>query len=390
MGSVCLRQGPQQRLAGISLRSILFACALGMGLLVAAPSAQAALSVSGGVLSYADTSTTDVNDIHIGFSGVSYTVTDSVPIDATPGGGCLATGNSATCDPTGVSRIFVDSGSLDDKITIEDSVPASIPTSLVGGGGNDTLIGGNGDDTLNGGAGDDTLVGNAGTDTADFSNRSNSGVTVQLSDGVATGIGNDTLHAFGKQTTIENVVGTGGNDTINVRESHHVINSVTCLGGNDFVLSQPDDVVSSDCEDNNDGVGPATVFTSPPEYTKEQRPSVEFTITDKDPFQAQCTFDGADVPCTSPFQPTADLSEGQHNFVVRATDKYGNSRGATDTFTVDITAPDTQWDPDHDPNGATFDTSTPEFQFSAIDLSPTDFLCSFDGGAPFACRSPFL
>ena len=99
MGSVCLRQGPQHRLAGISLRSILFACALGMGLLVAAPSAQAALSVSGGVLSYADTSTTDVNDIHIGFSGVSYTVTDSVPIDATPGGGCLATGNSARHEP---------------------------------------------------------------------------------------------------------------------------------------------------------------------------------------------------------------------------------------------------------------------------------------------------
>jgi RTX calcium-binding nonapeptide repeat (4 copies) len=386
MGSVCLRQGPQHRLAGISLRSILLACALGVGLLVAAPNAEAGtVSVSAGKLHYVDTAQVS-NDIHIGFNGVSYTVTDSIPIDAIPGGGCLATGSSATCDPSGVAGIYVSSGPGDDTITIDNSVPASVSTQLFGGTGNDTLNGGNGVDWLNGGPGNDTLVGNDGTDTADFTNPSE-GVNVSFPTGIATGLGTDQLHAFGKQVTIENVVGSGGNDTINVRESHHVVNKVTCLSGQDFVQSQPDDIVASDCEDNDDGVGPQTVFSSPLEYTKELRPSVAFTITDKDSFTASCTFDGADVPCTSPFQPATDLSEGQHNFVVRATDKYGNSVGATKTFNVDITPPNTQWV--QDPSGTTFDTSTPRFDFSATDQSPTEFNCSFDGGVPFACEPPF-
>lgn len=387
MWSVCLRQGPQRRLAGITLRSILVACALGMGLLWAAPSAQAALSVSGGTLSYTDTDPTHANDIHVSYSAGVYTVTDCIRIDGA--GDCTPT--SATVPDVGIRKIIVNSGPLDDTITIDNStgnsVPANVPTQLFGGAGNDTLNGGNGDDWLNGGPGNDTLVGNDGTDTADFTNPSQ-GVNVSFPNGVATGVGNDQLHAFGKEVTIENVVGTGGNDTINVRESHHVINHVTCLGGNDFVYSQPDDVVASDCEDNDDGVGPQTVFTSPPEYTSDLRPSVEFTTTDKDPIASiQCTFDGADVSCTSPFQPAADLAEGQHTFIVRAADKYGNSVGANKTFNVDITPPDTQWV--QDPSGKTFNTSTPRLEFSATDQSPTEFDCSFDGGTSFACESPF-
>src|SRR5919204_6043118 len=191
MESVCLRQGPQHRLAGMWLRSILFACALGMGLLVAAPNAQAgALSVSGGVLSFTDTDSTHANNVHVGFDGVSFTVSDAFAIEA--GAGCLGSGNTATCNGSGVGRIAVDTGPGSDSATIETSVPSSVSTSLLGGDGNDTLVGGNGDDTLNGQGGDDTLVGNDGTDTADFRfGPAGASLTeLRLNDGTATGLGN--------------------------------------------------------------------------------------------------------------------------------------------------------------------------------------------------------
>jgi hypothetical protein len=397
MGSVFLRQGPQRRLAGISLRSNLFACALGLGLFFAAPGAQAAVSVSDGVLSYVDMDPTHANDIHVSYSAGVYTVSDCIRIP--PASDCTPT--SETVPDVGITKIIVKSGPLDDTITIDSKdnpVPASVPTQLFGGAGNDTLNGGNGDDWLNGGAGNDVLDGGGGTDTADFTNP-NSGVDVNFPNGVATGVGNDQLHAFGKQVTIENVVGSGGNDTINIRESHHVINRVTCLGGQDFVQSNPDDIVASDCEENDDGVGPLTVFTSPPEYTKDQQPSIDFTISDRDQIvEIQCLFDGTEIPsptCPSPgdtnatghYQPSSNLAEGQHDFVVRATDKFGNNRGASDTFNVDITPPETQWVAD--PSGVTFDTSTPKFDFSANDQSPTSFLCGFDGAGQVPCQAPF-
>jgi RTX calcium-binding nonapeptide repeat (4 copies) len=392
MGSVCLRQGPQHRLAGIFLRSTLLACMLGVGLLVAAPSALAALSVSGGTLTYGDASTADANDIQIGFNGTSYTVSDSVPIDATPGGGCLATGNTATCDPTGVTAIMVSSGPLADTVTIATSVPTNVPTTLLGGGGNDTLVGANGNDTMDGQGGDDTLDGNDGTDTADFHHGpAGAGVTVDLVGASAKGIGNDRLAPIGEVPSIERFIGTNWDDQINsrnTRQSENKVTLVTCLGGQDFVTSDPVDVVSPDCEDNNDSVGPVAEFTSPPEFTSNLRPSVEFTIFDKDPvLDSHCFLDGVELPsCASPFQPDADLAEQQHSFVVQATDKYNNFHSSTYLFTVDATPPETQFDP-APPD--TFDTSTPVFTMSATDPNPGAFLCSFDGEEFFVCSSPF-
>lgn len=390
MGSVWLRQGPQHCLAGIFLRSTLVACALGVGLLFAASSAQAALSVSGATLTYADLSTADANNIVVGFDGVSFTVSDSVPIDAPGGGGCLATGNTATCASAGVTRIVVNSGPKDDTVTIDPSVPANVSTNLLGGSGNDTLIGGNGDDTLNGQSGDDTMVGNGGTDTADFRQGppGASLTELNLNDGFATGLGNDKLHAVGERPTIENVIGTPGNDTINVR-NHGAVSSIVCGRGQDFVLSDPTDVVASDCEDNNDGVAPTIDFTSP-EFTHELRPNIEFVISDKDPYDFQCWFDGAADPvpgCASPFHPTNDLSVEEHNLVVRATDKYGNSRGKTFTFTIDLTPPETQLDA---VPPATVSTATPSFSYSSPDSDVAGFLCRFDAGNFFECRPPLV
>ena len=77
---------------------------------------------------------------------------------------------------------------------------------LFGGRGNDRLIGGDGNDELNGGEGNDILEGGSGTDWASFEN--GAAVNADLTTGLATGQGNDTI------TGIENLRGSSNNDTL--------------------------------------------------------------------------------------------------------------------------------------------------------------------------------
>jgi Ca2+-binding RTX toxin-like protein len=93
---------------------------------------------------------------------------------------------------------------------------------LDGGTGDDVIFGGDGDDTLisGSGGGDDLLDGGAGTDTADYSRNltdlipgavfaaNNTDVIVNLTTGIASGLGDDTL------VGIENVITGGGDDSI--------------------------------------------------------------------------------------------------------------------------------------------------------------------------------
>jgi RTX calcium-binding nonapeptide repeat (4 copies) len=335
MGSVCLRQGPQHRLAGIFLRSTLVACALGVGLLFAASSAQAALGITGGVITYT-ARPGDVNDIHVAFDGTNYSITDSGAIDAAPDASCTITGNAATCPGAGVTGVNVNAGDLDDHVTIDSSV--TVPALLNGHDGSDVLWGGSGNDTLDGGPGADTLHGGAGDDTI-FSN-------------------------------------------------NHVASTVDCGSGQDFVHSDPIDSVAADCEDNDDGVAPAFRFTSPSEFTTDVTPTINFTVIEKDPYTlSDCSFDGtplAPADCMSGYQP-GTLEVRDHTFSVRATDKYGNSFGTTYKFTIDLTPPETQLD---SVPPATVDTATPRFAFSSNE--PGGFLCRFDLENFFTCGSPFV
>lgn len=77
---------------------------------------------------------------------------------------------------------------------------------LFGGRGNDRLIGGEGNDQLNGGEGNDILEGGSGTDWASFEN--GAAVNADLTTGLATGQGNDTMSG------IENLRGSSNNDTL--------------------------------------------------------------------------------------------------------------------------------------------------------------------------------
>lgn len=79
--------------------------------------------------------------------------------------------------------------------------------ALIGGEGNDKLIGGSGDDILLGQSGNDRLEGGDGFDLGSFFTAP-TGVTANLTTGVATGDGNDTL------ITVEDIEGSPFNDNL--------------------------------------------------------------------------------------------------------------------------------------------------------------------------------
>ncbi len=68
-----------------------------------------------------------------------------------------------------IATIAVDARAGDDRVRIDDSNGAFtdvIPTTIVGGDGNDTVAGGRGNELLVGGTGDDSFDGNGGNDLA--------------------------------------------------------------------------------------------------------------------------------------------------------------------------------------------------------------------------------
>ncbi|MBS1164339.1 MAG: hypothetical protein H6R00_364 [Proteobacteria bacterium] len=97
--------------------------------------------------------------------------------------------------------------------------------NLDGGAGNDTLSGGEGADHLYGGDGDDALDGGDGTDDWVTYWDAN-GVTVNLTDGTATGQGTDTI------SNIESVWGSAGNDSLTGNGQD---NGLFGADGNDFI-----------------------------------------------------------------------------------------------------------------------------------------------------------
>lgn len=87
--------------------------------------------------------------------------------------------------------IYIDSKEGHDTITVLGTV--TLPTTILGGDGNDTITGGGSTDSINGGAGNDNLSGGAGNDT------------------IAGGQGNDVIGG-GQNNDV--LTGGDGNDTI--------------------------------------------------------------------------------------------------------------------------------------------------------------------------------
>lgn len=105
---------------------------------------------------------------------------------------------------------------------------------LSGLGGNDILRGGDGKDVIKGGNGDDVFDGGLGADWADYSGVSGStGVTVDLSSGIATGQGTDTLVSVAAvigSVNADTITGSAEDNTIDGGPGDDVLNGG---GGND-------------------------------------------------------------------------------------------------------------------------------------------------------------
>jgi Tol biopolymer transport system component len=105
---------------------------------------------------------------------------------------------------------------------------------LSGLGGNDTLRGGDGKDFLKGGNGDDVFDGGIGADWADYSGVSGpTGVIVDLSSGVGTGQGADTLISVAAAIGSDNadtITGSAEDNTIEGGPGDDILNGG---GGND-------------------------------------------------------------------------------------------------------------------------------------------------------------
>ncbi len=132
---------------------------------------------------------------------------------------------------------------------------------------------------------------------------------------------------------------------------------------------------------------PDVVFTEGPDgATRARRPSFAFTSAPGSSFE--CRLDDLAVDCLAgSFTPAADLGEGPHLLVVRATNPAGTTGGWMPRgFSVDTTGPETvlvAWPPSQ---GA---SSTPLVAFRSDESSAT-FECSVDGSSFSACSSPWL
>jgi hypothetical protein len=137
----------------------------------------------------------------------------NVTLDAT-GQKILVTIDGSSIKPTGfpvaqIRKIRIRACDGDDDITIDSAI--TLPTSIMGGPGNDTISGGSGADAIDGGSGDDSIHGNAGSDELSGGAGSD---TIKGEDGddLIRGLsGNDELEGAAGNDTIR---GGGGNDTI--------------------------------------------------------------------------------------------------------------------------------------------------------------------------------
>jgi Ca2+-binding RTX toxin-like protein len=170
--------------------------------------ALAGVTVHGGgdadtVLDMAGGSTVDGGE---GIDTIDYSAAEQVVVDLSAGAG----------QPAG--------GSEDSLFSIEDVVGTAGADWLVGDRDANVLSGGDGNDLLDGGKGADTIDGGQGSDTVDYARAKS--VSVDLTEGTATGLGTDTLSG------IEDVRGSDGGDVLTGSDAQ---NTLLGRGGDDEV-----------------------------------------------------------------------------------------------------------------------------------------------------------
>lgn len=123
-------------------------------------------------------------------------------------------------DVAKVKAIKIDGKGGNDRITVDASVPTSIPTTLSGSTGDDTLVGGDGRDKLDGGKGNDLLEGNGGNDDLHGGDGNDTLMGGDGNDSLQGDNGNDTLHGENGNDMLKGgngndmVAGDAGNDRV--------------------------------------------------------------------------------------------------------------------------------------------------------------------------------
>ena len=212
-----------------------------LAVLALAPAAHASTAaVDGGVLRVL-ASPGETNAIFVGAADPSsgaYPINDGgAPLNA--GAGCArdASSGAISCPGAGVTSVEIDAGDLDDTVTVNAPLPATVrggpgvdglsfaPAPTFGPVPGATLDGGDGGDSLLGGPGNDRLLSGAGDDYA------------------SGGPGNDVIDGG---TGRDRVDGGDGNDRLTVRDRK--VDSILCGNGKDSVRAEVLDSLDYACE----------------------------------------------------------------------------------------------------------------------------------------------
>src|SRR3954468_18193041 len=163
--------------------SLLFATALTIALVWAAPASAGTVCNIAGIATFAAADVgascpggannpSEVNSLSVSRNAAGDTVFTDANAPMTDGdgpGGCSVSGNTGTCP--GTTGFVFDLGAGDDTATVGAVLSDGMSTGgagadhLQGGPLGDMLGGGTGDDVVEGGAGDDILLGGSGVDT---------------------------------------------------------------------------------------------------------------------------------------------------------------------------------------------------------------------------------
>ncbi len=229
------------------MRKVSFAGIVVMALILAPQAVASTVMVSGGnTVKVAETGN-EINRVAVSYVAATnvYSVADTAA-NLTPSGTCTpVNAHTASCPGSGIKTISVDTGSRDDSIALDQSIPSTAAGNLDGGPGNDTLIGspsadklrgGSGKDSLDGRDGADDIGGGSGTDALAYPATRQNPVGVTIGSGSGndggpedqTGSRRDTV-----QGDIEVVFGTNGNDVLVGDRSSETLFG---LGGDDVLF----------------------------------------------------------------------------------------------------------------------------------------------------------
>jgi hypothetical protein len=291
----------------------------------------------GATLSYR-AAANQTNNVEITESGSNFVVTDSGVSSIGDAGGCSVNGSTATCPAAGVTLVRVAASNMNDTITV--NVP--IAASLNGGTGNDTINSRDGvADAVDCGTDSDSAVADVVDSIANCENIDVPAPDTSISTGPEspTRSTSATFEFSSDQPSVTFQCKLDGDDWSSCAspKSYDSLPEGERLfqvrAVNSFGVADPDPATRSW---RIDRTAPQVVIPAP--NTGANAASFSFggidEVTAPDKLAFECRLDeGAWGACSSPITYTG-VSVGRHTFAVRATDEAGNTAEGGVIFTI--------------------------------------------------------